>query len=319
MYTAPCGALSAPFPSPPSPPIPATHAGERGSSGPCELDSQRAGCFEASAADSFQLLLPELGALQQLLLWIEGPAAAEQPPPSWRPAYLEAMHLPSGRVWYFVAGEWLGAAAADGATRRLLAASDAPPLAVRHPGAAPPLEATQQQQQQPPPQPQPPQPLQQLLADYLVEVQTSALPGAGTDASVFLQLLGQGGESEPLPLASPLAPLLRADGSWRLASRQAGGAAEGGASKGAAAVAAGGEGGGSDWVIGSAGGEPFQAGALDLFLLQGLPDVGRLHAIRIGHDGSGTHNGESAAAASAGAAITHRACWQHAGSGGLPA
>lgn len=92
--------------------------------------------------------------------------------------------------------------------------------------------------------------------DYRIEVQTGNVDGATTDASVFIQLTGQKGQTEAFPLNNPLL--------------------------GTQPVA--------DVATGAAH-AMFQQGCLYVFLAKGLPDVGAFASIKIGHDGSGARNG----------------------------
>lgn len=76
------------------------------------------------------------------------------------------VHLPApaGTVYYFACQRWFSRDHEDGAIERTLAASLTPPVASK-------------------------------LNTYTAEVHTSSLRGAGTDASVALQLVGAQGDS----------------------------------------------------------------------------------------------------------------------------
>ena len=74
------------------------------------------------------------------------------------------VHAPAGTVYYFACQRWFSQDHEDGAIERTLAASLTPPVATAQ-------------------------------TIYTAEVHTSSLRGAGTDASVALQLFGAKGDS----------------------------------------------------------------------------------------------------------------------------
>ncbi len=98
--------------------------GSRGSSGPLQLLPALQATrpvpghqlFQKGQSDSFLLALPDIGALQQLVVWHDcgGPA------PTWHLDYAVACWPhPHGRLVYFVCGGWLGEDQPGGARRVL--------------------------------------------------------------------------------------------------------------------------------------------------------------------------------------------------------
>lgn len=123
------------------------------------------------------------------------------------------------------------------------------------------------------------------LCDYKVEVQTGSALNAGTDARVFVQLTGELGETPACQLTAELLAA-RQHRSHQQRRKQQHGKERGPVGRrGAAGVGRGDSGGG-------AGVKVFHQGALDVFLLRGLQDVGRMTQLRVGHDASGRRNGE---------------------------
>ncbi|WIA17082.1 hypothetical protein OEZ85_013981 [Tetradesmus obliquus] len=177
--------------------------------------------FETGCRDKFKLSTPELGDLQEVVIGHNNLGLG----PAWFLQGLELQNLSSGAKYVFKVSAWLDVQS----------------------GCSRTLKAVQQQQGQ------------GLLGkqgargglsscSYQLEIQTSDVEGAGTDAAVFVQLAGAQGESEAMQLQ-----------------------AAGSSSTGINARAL------------------FQRGSLDVFILRGLPDVGALTHLLIGHDGSGTH------------------------------
>lgn len=129
--------------------------------------------FETGCRDKFKLSTPELGDLQEVVIGHNNLGLG----PAWFLQGLELQNLSSGAKYVFKVSAWLDVQS----------------------GCSRTLKAVQQQQGQ------------GLLGkqgaggglsscSYQLEIQTSDVEGAGTDAAVFVQLAGAQGESEAMQL-----------------------------------------------------------------------------------------------------------------------
>lgn len=103
---------------------------------------------------------------------------------------------------------------------------------------------------------------------------TSDLPGAGTDAAVFIEMAGQGGSSGPQELVPTASSPAAAGGSGGGAACATGGGSGGGF--------AGGSGSGS----GVSGGA-FAAGGVGVFEISSACDLGELSSLAVWREGGG--------------------------------
>ncbi|KAF6256823.1 hypothetical protein COO60DRAFT_1640423 [Scenedesmus sp. NREL 46B-D3] len=179
--------------------------GSRGSLGACRLENASDN-FSRGRKDVFAVRSSDVGELQQLLLWHDGGGLS----PDWHVQQVEVQHALLKKSWILPCGQWLtkvqpqqaaAAAAAAGmgnsgsaADARAASAAAAAKavgvqpgcLVVLAPGGGAAAGAAGA-------------PVQRLVS-YKVEVQTSDVRGAGTDADVLLTMFGSAGDSGPLKL-----------------------------------------------------------------------------------------------------------------------
>eukprot|EP00775_Hariotina_reticulata_P013432 gene13432-13560_t len=185
--------------------------------------------FETGRRDSFTFNTPELGELISLVIGHNNMGAAA----AWFLQGLELTNTNIGDKYAFNVAGWLNTQ--NGCSRALKAVPQQRRLAAAGSRDGDGTAA-------------------QGLCSYQVEIQTSDVDGAGTDAAVFVQIIGAGGrETQAMQLQQ--APGCRGAGQHLSEPRSA----------------------------------ALQRGALDVFVLRGLVDVGPLAYLNIGHDGSGSH------------------------------
>uniref|UniRef100_A0A383W527 PLAT domain-containing protein n=1 Tax=Tetradesmus obliquus TaxID=3088 RepID=A0A383W527_TETOB len=178
--------------------------GSKGTLGACRLENASEN-FSRGRKDVFAVRGSDIGELQQLLLWHDGSGLS----PDWHVQQVEVQHPLLQKQWILLCGKWLGksqAQQAAAAAASKVAGSDAPEakaaaaaaaakavgvpqgcLVILAPGAD--VGAGNAAGSQGP-----------RLVSYKVEVQTSDIRGAGTDADVLLTIFGSAGDSGPQKL-----------------------------------------------------------------------------------------------------------------------
>eukprot|EP00727_Mastigamoeba_balamuthi_P010665 m51a1_g6220 hypothetical protein (2032) ;mRNA; r:217273-223689 len=116
-----------------------------------------AALFERAQTDEFELVLSDLGDLKELVVGHDNTGSA----PGWFLERVEVRQLESGAAWAFACGRWLAADEDDRQITRVLT-PDAP---------------------------------QAQAVRYRLSTHTGSCRGAGTDAAVFVNLVGDLGES----------------------------------------------------------------------------------------------------------------------------
>ncbi|DBA69854.1 TPA: hypothetical protein ACH3X2_012566 [Trebouxia sp. C0005] len=130
------------------------HAGSLCSSGRQQLASSNADAFSRGATDEFALRLRHMGQLQELHIWHNGTGLAT----AWHLSLIIVADETNGERWFFPCHDWLDRENRN--SRVLLAQLEEPRLASN-------------------------------MIDYQVVTYTSDLRGAGTDATVFVELCGE--------------------------------------------------------------------------------------------------------------------------------
>ncbi|KXZ51726.1 hypothetical protein GPECTOR_11g173 [Gonium pectorale] len=134
--------------------------GTEGEAGPLRLDNPKNN-FEAGDTDVFNIKAPDTGDLQKIRLWHDNSGLGA----AWHCEIVIITNRARNKTWYFYCGQWLDK---KSGLEKILTASDTDPRA--------------------------------SLVTYTVTTHTSDLPGAGTDANVFVEMLGNRGSSGPREL-----------------------------------------------------------------------------------------------------------------------
>lgn len=141
--------------------------GQKGDSGPMKLSSSPCE-FERGNRDVFWFMLADLGPLNSIEIGHDNTSANS----SWHLAEVMVENITSGTEWLFPVQQWFDSKIGDCLTRRLLF-----PGSTRRPAT---------------------------VRRYKLAVYTSNLKGAGTDANILVQLVGEHGETqEKKVVASP--------------------------------------------------------------------------------------------------------------------
>jgi len=124
--------------------------------------------FERGTKSVFVVSMPPVGELQQMTVGHNNKGFNA----AWHLDYAEVVEKATGRTKWFPCGHWISSSIGDGSLERTLVATDANP--------------------------------EESLEDYDVEVYTSDIRGAGTDANVYCLLHGVIGSSAKLKLPGRL-------------------------------------------------------------------------------------------------------------------
>eukprot|EP00878_Enallax_costatus_P043853 GHUV01051949.1.p1 GENE.GHUV01051949.1~~GHUV01051949.1.p1 ORF type:complete len:660 (+),score=218.20 GHUV01051949.1:276-2255(+) len=154
--------------------------GEQGSGEAQELRSGKSSdnTFRRGGADTFNLQLPYLGPLSKLRVWLEGPGSP------WH-LTLIIVRGPEGTVTYFPCARWLGTTATAGdSSGQPVQGNAVLPLELLGTDVDP----------------------RRTQADYKVVTRTSDIVGGGTDAAVYIELIGSNGSTSGLQHLQPTGP-----------------------------------------------------------------------------------------------------------------